>query len=289
MCYIYDVFCYLSRSALPAIICAYDYDDAYAANEYYRHNPWRANVHRSAGCVCRPQAECPYYLVDFLQSCGLNRFGVFYVCCGVDSIENRRRRNDDEQGERYHQQRLRVIRKELEQRRQNQEPDAPWVWDVESVDGNGDNRRRHHPHSHWDSFLFDNEIDDERIEDYHRQAGSSNSGGRHQHWLFHFEDPNTLLNHPQSFSEEFTIPDHLANVDPVVSQPDGQNTDVAKDDVTEAPTTTTTTASPPNLTASPINDASCGISISNRIIGGENAAAMQFPWIARLAYRNRST
>lgn len=37
-----------------------------------------------------------------------------------------------------------------------------------------------------------------------------------------------------------------------------------------------------------INSDLCGISINTRIIGGEDAGVNQFPWMARLAYRNKS-
>lgn len=260
-------------------------EDVYDISEYYSQNPWRTINHRSAGCVCRPKRECPYALVNFSENCGYHRYEPF-VCCGFGTNGIRRRRIEQDERNEQHQ---RKIREDLENnRRLRQDDDSPWVWDVEpaqehiSISLVKDHR---HGHSHWDAFLFEQDFDDQQIDEYHRQTGISPN--RHKHWLFNFEDPNTLLNHPPSISDEFALPDHLADIDPVVSQPAGVGTNT---DATTTPAPTTTTAQP--ITVQPssanINDPSCGISISNRIIGGENAVAMQFPWIARLAYRNRS-
>ncbi|XP_055541343.1 CLIP domain-containing serine protease B9 [Wyeomyia smithii] len=59
---------------------------------------------------------------------------------------------------------------------------------------------------------------------------------------------------------------------------------------TEAPLIETTarlvaTVPPPPI----INDALCGLSVNTRIIGGEAEIPGQFPWMARLAYRNRTS
>lgn len=265
-------------------------DDVYGTSEYYAQNPWRANSHRSAGCVCRPQHECPYSLVNFSENCGYHRYEQFF-CCGYDINGIQRRRDEQEERYRQHQ---RKIRKDLENRRQD--VDTPWVWDVQPAEEHitisfiHNGNRRHH-HSHWDAFMFEREFDDEQIEEYHRRSGTTPS--HHQHWLFHFEDPNTSLNHPPSISDEFALPNHLSDIDSVVSQPGAvqETVDNMTTEETATTTSTTTTTSQPAtapLTGSSINDPSCGISISNRIIGGENAIAAQFPWIARLAYRNRS-
>ncbi|XP_001358596.5 CLIP domain-containing serine protease 14D [Drosophila pseudoobscura] len=55
---------------------------------------------------------------------------------------------------------------------------------------------------------------------------------------------------------------------------------------TTALPSTTTSASP---TAVPATVSSCGISIESRLLGGEQATAGQYPWLARIAYRNRSS
>lgn len=37
-----------------------------------------------------------------------------------------------------------------------------------------------------------------------------------------------------------------------------------------------------------VNPPECGISLSSRLLGGQSAASGQYPWLARIAYRNRS-
>jgi len=49
--------------------------------------------------------------------------------------------------------------------------------------------------------------------------------------------------------------------------------------------TPTTTSVPPLVQGRP---QSCGISVESRLLGGEQATAGQYPWLARIAYRNRS-
>lgn len=41
-------------------------------------------------------------------------------------------------------------------------------------------------------------------------------------------------------------------------------------------------------TTSRVNPRDCGISLSTRLLGGQSAAPGQYPWLARIAYRNRS-
>lgn len=45
---------------------------------------------------------------------------------------------------------------------------------------------------------------------------------------------------------------------------------------------------PTSVLASPINPDNCGLSLSTRIQGGEKAQPGQYPWLARIAYRNKS-
>lgn len=41
-------------------------------------------------------------------------------------------------------------------------------------------------------------------------------------------------------------------------------------------------------TTSRVNPRDCGISLSTRLLGGQSAEPGQYPWLARIAYRNRS-
>ncbi|XP_022211190.2 transmembrane protease serine 9 [Drosophila obscura] len=46
---------------------------------------------------------------------------------------------------------------------------------------------------------------------------------------------------------------------------------------------------PPLVPTFPASVTNCGISIESRLLGGEQATAGQYPWLARIAYRNRSS
>ncbi|KAL9694484.1 hypothetical protein quinque_013769 [Culex quinquefasciatus] len=63
--------------------------------------------------------------------------------------------------------------------------------------------------------------------------------------------------------------------------------------VVETPAPVTTTLPPPPVASVPppavVNDALCGLSVNTRIIGGETEIPGQFPWMARLAYRNKTS
>lgn len=137
----------------------------------------------------------------------------------------------------------------------------------------------------------------------------------------HFEDPRSNKNCPPSFSVEFDLPNSIEPQPPKIV-----NDIVLPPSPRYTPTTTTsTTQMPPPATMTPdateptvvvtepvpiaptlstnamievesrrteklklINSDLCGISINTRIIGGEDAGINQFPWMARLAYRNKS-
>ncbi|EAT43490.2 AAEL005060-PA [Aedes aegypti] len=84
--------------------------------------------------------------------------------------------------------------------------------------------------------------------------GSSTRNSARNNFVTSFEDPKTMKNCP-----------------PVISPGDEFTRLVVP-------------AAPPV-----INDALCGLSVNTRIIGGETEIPGQFPWIARLAYRNRTS
>lgn len=295
---------------LPAILLsqAFDYEDYEGERNHFDRLPPRTDRRHSPGtCVCRPLSECPYFAVfpaSPTSRCGFNRFEVF-VCCPHEDMESRRRR--DEQEQIYRQQHLKHSSRRHHHDQDwnyNQPMETPWVWDVEPIRPKGDSEDN--LLNHWESFRFERPvqdtrhhtlIEDEQIDEYHRRSEAPN---HHKHWVFHFEDPNTLLNCPPSISEEFPIPQHLAHADTVVSIPAGHDTSAGstslpppeettpKPATTESPSINTDKPDSTSPNESLINLASCGISINNRIIGGEDAAPMQFPWMARLAYRNLS-
>jgi hypothetical protein len=103
-------------------------------------------------------------------------------------------------------------------------------------------------------------------------------------FIANHEDVRTHKNCPPQISQEFTLPpDHMFF---------NENQQQAET------TTTTTTAAPPPVPWLPeklqtktslINSDECGKSSSMRIIGGEDTGEGRFLWVARLAYRNKSS
>lgn len=191
--------------------------------------------------------------------------------------------------------------------------EKPWVWDVEPK---RDDRRSYdnRPNSLNDRFNYDWEY--YNFKHFMPNFGFNLHPPHHQgdrgpvppknldkkFFFFDFEDPRTFQNCPPSISDEFEMPDDLKHVRPVknfhpIRVPmDASNPNI----VTEIrPSTTvrdrplifstgippaTTQPTPVNPNALPadklalINPPSCGISINNRIIGGEDAGPGQFPW-----------
>lgn len=188
--------------------------------------------------------------------------------------------------------------------------DKPWVWDVES---NNDDRntfdRRPNGLSgrfnyDWEYYNFKHFMDNMAFNWHHHHGGSPHNPKRSQKkfFFFDFEDPHTFQNCPPSISHEFEMPDELKhirpvkNVHPIRVPMDESNPNI----ITEIrPSTTpgdqplifstgtpavTTQPTPVDPNALPtdklalINSPSCGVSINNRIIGGEDAGPGQFPW-----------
>uniref|UniRef100_A0A182YGK7 Uncharacterized protein n=1 Tax=Anopheles stephensi TaxID=30069 RepID=A0A182YGK7_ANOST len=120
-----------------------------------------------------------------------------------------------------------------------------------------------------------------------------------------FEDPKTMKNCPPEIypnEAEVTLRPTKAYVAPIMrttKRPTvvlGSNRLAETTTVpitTEQPITTTeliTTVLPTVVPDQPmINAPLCGLSVNTRIIGGETEVPGQFPWMARLAYRNRTS
>lgn len=106
------------------------------------------------------------------------------------------------------------------------------------------------------------------------------------------EDLRTNKNCPPPLSEEFTLPSNHTFF---------KGTETAervdKTSTTSTTTTTTTTTQAPTSPVpaelpsklSLINQENCGQSSDMRIIGGEDAGVGRFLWMARLAYRNKTS
>lgn len=250
------------------------------------------NSYRGADtqCNCQPINNCPPIL-DLIQSTNqpYSRQFIVYLrqlCCGYDGKEplvccplDYRYRRDNF--------------------RQNQfSTEKPWVWDVEPIADRFPHTFAHSSHHHpghrfpnYDPFdnseeqEFDNfeyvrlnHFDDFNLKP-HKNIGKL-------HFFFHFEDPTrTFKNHPPSFSHEFELPEHFRDIVPVT--PVVRPTVVAVTTPRPHITPTPGTVGPPSDKLKLINGESCGLSVNTRIIGGEDADPGQFPWMARLAYRNK--
>lgn len=105
------------------------------------------------------------------------------------------------------------------------------------------------------------------------------------------EDLATKKNCPPPLSEEFTLPSNHSfykgtetaeRINPITSTTTSTTTTT-----TQAPITTITPELPSKLSL--INRENCGQSSDMRIIGGEDAGIGRFLWMARLAYRNKTS
>uniref|UniRef100_A0A182R0N8 CLIP domain-containing serine protease n=1 Tax=Anopheles farauti TaxID=69004 RepID=A0A182R0N8_9DIPT len=137
---------------------------------------------------------------------------------------------------------------------------------------------------------------------------SSAERQRHQNsnTIVHFEDPKTMKNcPPEIYPNSVETPSrppkpYVAPIMRTTKRPAvalGTNrlseTTTMVPVTTEVPATTTdlvTTVLPTVVPDQPmINAPLCGLSVNTRIIGGETEVPGQFPWMARLAYRNRTS
>lgn len=107
-------------------------------------------------------------------------------------------------------------------------------------------------------------------------------------FLANHEDPLSMKNCPPAFSAEFKLPsNHTFYKEPTPEVTTEQPTTIIPRVQMEVPKSFTMT-SQMQLKMRMINDETCGTSIGNRIVGGEDAGIGRFSWMARLAYRNRS-
>lgn len=169
--------------------------------------------------------------------------------------------------------------------------DKPWIWDVI------DKRTTHPTKAQW------------QRNKHTKHVGPKET--KKKHHFFEFEDPRTFRNCPPSFSHDFDMPHRFRNTVPVrvfnplrinvdgmspsdISNIRNVNEDIepnlifsSSNDISSTAIVFPTVSSVPAHKAHLINSQHCGISINTRIIGAEDAGPGQFPWMARLAYRNK--
>jgi hypothetical protein len=188
-------------------------------------------------------------------------------------------------------------------------PETPWVWDVE------ENREDTEERPSWGAEPIQPTIG------MFNKFGMIGFPNRNQLPLFdkpffaHFEDRSTRKSCPLYIFPEFEATPEMASFKPVVPvtskpvttlSPVSATTSIAipvTELVNESPEPVVVTEAPVTMIAEDvvsvapiltgraakialINPADCGVSVITRIIGGENAGLGQFPWMARLAYRN---
>lgn len=187
--------------------------------------------------------------------------------------------------------------------------EKPWVWDIEpNKEENRPNSLNDNFHYEWEYYNFkpyrhnNFGFPHRPFPPPHHHGGGPPPNRDKKFFFFDFEDPRTFQNCPPSISDEFEEPDQFKNVPGMGNRhPIRVPIDAARPDiVTEIrpnPTpgdrplifstgipVATTVPTPVDPSALPadklelINPASCGLSINNRIIGGEDAGPGQFPW-----------
>lgn len=301
-------------------VSAWNYDDYNTHYNSNQHRFYTNNYHYDSStpsvCHCKNVKYCPVILdiilaadkpisTDLVQRlrrirCGYDRDTVM-VCC--PPIDARYRRDDF-------------------RRRQAENNEKPWIWDTEPNTHNShetsiqnrfhhDSKSLYNSQNNWELYNSQNNWEFYNFHapiihpnDYNFE--STDKRKFHQqpkkHYFFEFEDPKTFKNCPKSISGEFDLPHHFRYVKPInnthplhIPNDDiGSTTMVAtttRVDTTVpevVETTTSTEPSPPDVDKTKlINTELCGLSVNTRIVGGEDADPGQFPWMARLAYRNR--
>lgn len=180
--------------------------------------------------------------------------------------------------------------------------ERPWVWDVSENtprpslpapapapnQPNLFNRIDTVHDKNWDFYDFPNHNRGQ----WNRNKHNTNKHSKKKPILFDFEDPQTSQNCPPSFSDDFVVPTNYNSVEPSrgQKQPDIETNLIFaphEDNIwLNAAAVTRNRISTDKYSL--INSPNCGISIHARIIGGDDAGPGQFPWMARLAYKNRS-
>lgn len=174
--------------------------------------------------------------------------------------------------------------------------EKPWVWDVEENSHNQEvPNNDYNPENGYENFH--NSFEGYHNNRFHHHFPNPHRNNDFREFRPHYEDERTRKNCPPSFSKDFDVPETVVGVTPSPSIPVSPTTtpDMTPTPAVPPPEAPIAEGTPSENTVidraakeTLINSNSCGISVNTRIIGGEDAGPGQFPWMARLAYRNRS-
>lgn len=174
---------------------------------------------------------------------------------------------------------------------QSEKRDEPWVWDISSksiehpINSAVLNNRAFYVPPSRNGLDFDSSRE---LRPFKRNKESKTK----KPFRVNFEDPGTKKNRPPSFSTDFNMPEHCEDMH--IPHPLRAPVHRPNDQPPSFSHHLTPHVVYPNEIDSVeeklrmINPTNCGVSINSRIIGGEDAGPGQFPWIARLAFRNKS-
>uniref|UniRef100_B3NZL2 GG17333 n=1 Tax=Drosophila erecta TaxID=7220 RepID=B3NZL2_DROER len=178
-------------------------------------------------------------------------------------------------------------------------PDERWIWN----DG-GNNKDSRHSHKHSDNLEAETNLhnywnfEQQRNcpqpvepEFFDRRFGSGH------HFLYHVDhEERDTLPRPTPKDKPIVFPGDLrflrqgeeefdSNIDQGPPLAPFTTTLATPIETIPASSSTTTTSMP---SFAKENSQGCGINVESRLLGGEQANAGQFPWLTRIAYRNRS-
>ncbi|KAH8347355.1 hypothetical protein KR059_009611, partial [Drosophila kikkawai] len=190
-------------------------------------------------------------------------------------------------------------------------PDDRWIWD-----DFGDSKGSSHPHSHSHSHIGYLEMETS-LHDYWDFKEQRNcpqpvepeffdqrfSGGHHFHYhVEHGSGDGARTPRPNPMDRPIVFPGDLrflrqggddTSADSSEGPPLAPFTTTLPPTIIPGPaplaTTITTPTAPDAVIITQGNLPGCGISVESRLLGGSQATAGQYPWLARIAYRNRTS
>lgn len=166
-----------------------------------------------------------------------------------------------------------------------------WVWDAEENTDAEEEKTSDSDDRFYVPKPQTNNFMSFPIQGFYPFGNGNNKRKNQSPFVAYHEDPQTRKNCPPSFSSEFRLPsnhtfykEHEDEAEVVTTAIPIVESTTVPPTVAPAITTASTTTGKERL----INAADCGNSLGSRIVGGEDAGVGRFPWMARLAYRNKS-